>query len=138
MLVKGRGESSPTWVWTSPVACIPSHSNRNPWRSTGFSHARIPEGIDHARRHDHGRHRTFAPLPELPRARKQRFHADLGLSVYDAEVLTLSRETADYFEAALAGYAGAGGAKTISNWVANDLLGIRAEPMRLWRSTPNF
>ena len=42
-----------------------------------------------------------ASLPELPDARRQRYTADLGLSLQDAEVLTASRETAEYFDACL-------------------------------------
>ena len=41
-------------------------------------------------------------LPELPHARRQRFMDELGLPQYDAELLTASRDTADYFEAILA------------------------------------
>lgn len=58
-------------------------------------------------------------MPELPQAKKQRF-IDLDLSPYEAGVLTASREVADYFEAALEGYHKP---KTISNWLANELLG---------------
>jgi aspartyl-tRNA(Asn)/glutamyl-tRNA(Gln) amidotransferase subunit B len=38
-------------------------------------------------------------LPELPRARRDRFVSSYELSVYDAGVLTQSAATADYFEA---------------------------------------
>jgi aspartyl-tRNA(Asn)/glutamyl-tRNA(Gln) amidotransferase subunit B len=40
-------------------------------------------------------------LPELPQAKQARYVNDLGLSAYDANILTASREMADYFEAAL-------------------------------------
>lgn len=66
--------------------------------------------------------RVKSQMPELPRVKKQRFQ-ELGLSAYEAEVLTITRETATYFESALEGYGKEGGAKTISNWVANELLG---------------
>ncbi|NNF66494.1 MAG: Asp-tRNA(Asn)/Glu-tRNA(Gln) amidotransferase subunit GatB, partial [Gammaproteobacteria bacterium] len=42
-------------------------------------------------------------LPELPAARQQRFVTDFSLSAYDAEVLTSSREMADYFEEVVSG-----------------------------------
>ena len=58
-------------------------------------------------------------LPELPAARRERFVATLGLSDYDADVLTAERELADYFEAALA--AGAD-PKKAANWVQTELL----------------
>ena len=37
-------------------------------------------------------------IPELPRARRERFTREYALSAYDAGVLTQSRATADYFE----------------------------------------
>jgi len=37
-------------------------------------------------------------LPELPEARRDRFIADYGLSLYDANLLTATKEMADYFE----------------------------------------
>ncbi len=43
-----------------------------------------------------------AALPELPDARAARYRDALGLSAYDADLLTADRDTADYFEAALA------------------------------------
>jgi aspartyl-tRNA(Asn)/glutamyl-tRNA(Gln) amidotransferase subunit B len=64
--------------------------------------------------------RVRAAMPELPRAKRERFQTALGLSAYDAEVLTATREIADYYEAALEGY---GNPKPIANWVANELLG---------------
>jgi len=42
-----------------------------------------------------------ATLPELPQAKQSRYVSELGLSAYDASLLTASRETADFFEAAL-------------------------------------
>lgn len=58
-------------------------------------------------------------LPELPWDRQTRFVADYGLPEYDAQVLTESREVADYFEAAVAA---CGDAKSCSNWIMGDLL----------------
>ena len=60
-----------------------------------------------------------ATLPELPDARKRRFVEQLGLPEDDAVVLTSSRELADYFEAALAGYANG---KKLGNWLMTELL----------------
>ncbi|OFZ65970.1 MAG: aspartyl/glutamyl-tRNA amidotransferase subunit B [Betaproteobacteria bacterium RBG_16_56_24] len=42
-----------------------------------------------------------ATLPELPEAKRARYVGELGLSSYDAGILTASREMADFFEAAL-------------------------------------
>ena len=60
-----------------------------------------------------------AALPELPDVKKARFIADYGLSPYDAMVLTLEHESADYFEAAAKGRDG----KMSANWVINELFG---------------
>ncbi|MCR4303469.1 MAG: Asp-tRNA(Asn)/Glu-tRNA(Gln) amidotransferase subunit GatB [Gallionella sp.] len=43
-----------------------------------------------------------ATLPELPQAKRERYVNELGLSAYDANILTASREVADYFEDTLA------------------------------------
>jgi aspartyl-tRNA(Asn)/glutamyl-tRNA(Gln) amidotransferase subunit B len=69
-----------------------------------------------------------AALPELPRARRQRFVSQYGLPAYDAEVLTQSRALADYYEASVQalGSAAAGNRadrpKTVSNWIMSELL----------------
>ncbi len=57
-------------------------------------------------------------LPELPRARQRRFVERYGLPAYDAEVLTQSRELADYFEACVAAQPKA---KVVSNWIMGEL-----------------
>ena len=42
--------------------------------------------------------RIRATLPELPQAKRERFVGQFGLTAYDAQLLTGSREAADYFE----------------------------------------
>lgn len=59
-------------------------------------------------------------LPELPAAKRRRYEEDLGLSPYDARVLTDDRAMAEYFEATLA--AGAP-AKQAANWLMGDISG---------------
>ncbi len=59
-----------------------------------------------------------AELPELPDARRARFEAQYGLSFQDADLLTLERPVADYYEAAVA--AAGGAAKDVANWVLNE------------------
>ncbi|MFT5218891.1 MAG: aspartyl-tRNA(Asn)/glutamyl-tRNA(Gln) amidotransferase subunit B [Planctomycetota bacterium] len=61
--------------------------------------------------------RIRATLPELPEQKKQRYIEELELSDYNAELLTSSRDVADYFEQALAQ------APTIVNQIANWVLG---------------
>ncbi len=65
--------------------------------------------------------RIRAELPELPEQKKARYIESLGLSADNAEILTANRDTALYFEAALA--AGDGLAAPIANWVLGDLAG---------------
>ncbi|ADE10375.1 Asp-tRNA(Asn)/Glu-tRNA(Gln) amidotransferase subunit GatB [Sideroxydans lithotrophicus] len=58
-------------------------------------------------------------LPELPQAKQIRYVNDLGLSAYDASVLTSSREMADFFEAALGDATGQ--AKICANWIIGEV-----------------
>jgi len=60
-----------------------------------------------------------ASLPELPDAKKARFVTVLGLSEYDASVLTADVAAADYFEQVAGGRDG----KQAANWVINELFG---------------
>ncbi|MGB2202779.1 MAG: Asp-tRNA(Asn)/Glu-tRNA(Gln) amidotransferase subunit GatB [Pseudooceanicola atlanticus] len=60
-----------------------------------------------------------ANLPELPDAKKARFIKELGLSDYDASVLTAEVANADFFEKTAAGRDG----KLAANWVINELFG---------------
>lgn len=60
-----------------------------------------------------------ADLPELPDAKRARFQADYGLSDYDANLLTASRELADYFEAVARA---CGEPKLAANWVSGELM----------------
>jgi aspartyl-tRNA(Asn)/glutamyl-tRNA(Gln) amidotransferase subunit B len=65
-----------------------------------------------------------ANLPELPDQKKARFIADFGLSPYDAGVLVVERESADFYEAVLADLANkARDGKLAANWVINELFG---------------
>ena len=63
-------------------------------------------------------------LPELPDARRERFMQEYGLPAYDAEVLTLRKDIADYYEAAVRRYRNP---KGLSNWVMGDVLRIVRE-----------
>jgi len=66
-----------------------------------------------------------AKLPELPEARRDRFVADYGLPLYDANLLTSSKAVADYFEDCLKTkdyrqLAPERGAKEVSNWLLGE------------------
>jgi len=69
--------------------------------------------------------RVRASIPELPVARRLRFQRKLGLSEYDAGVLTDDRSLADYFEECVS--SGKASAKSVANWVANDVLRLLRE-----------
>ncbi len=67
-------------------------------------------------------------MSELPRARRTRLIAQLGLSEYDARVITQDRHVADYYEKAVACHKPEGVnlkqfAKSIANWVTVELAG---------------
>jgi len=70
-----------------------------------------------------------AKLPELPEARRDRFVAEYGLPLYDANLLTSSRAMADYFEECLKTeeykkLPPGKGAKEVSNWLLGESSGI--------------
>ena len=65
-------------------------------------------------------------IPELGHNRKLRFMSEFALSDYDADLLTVSRDTADYFEEVLDLYSTAAVditnvQKMVSNWILGDL-----------------
>ncbi|MBE3557371.1 MAG: Asp-tRNA(Asn)/Glu-tRNA(Gln) amidotransferase subunit GatB [Firmicutes bacterium] len=61
---------------------------------------------------------AHAALPELPDAKQKRYIETFGLSAYDASVLTASKQTAAYFEAAVAAFPK--DPKAVANWVMGD------------------
>lgn len=65
------------------------------------------------------REEVLRSLPELPEAKRSRFVAEHGITIYDAQVLTDSQSLADYFEATV--LAGAPG-KSAANWMQTELL----------------
>ena len=84
----------------------------------------LPLELDDAFLHD-----CRASLPELPDAKRHRYETALGLSAYNAGVLTADVETARWFEALLAATAAAQGkpesevAKQAANWLTSELFG---------------
>lgn len=61
-----------------------------------------------------------AELPELPTQKRDRYVQELGLSAYDARVITDDRSVAAYFEAVVVAQADA---KQAANWVMGDIAG---------------
>ncbi|WP_100012496.1 Asp-tRNA(Asn)/Glu-tRNA(Gln) amidotransferase subunit GatB [Lentibacillus sediminis] len=73
----------------------------------------VPLYIDEA-----WKERVKNEIPELPDARKKRYIAEMGLSEYDADVLTSSKQMADFFESATK--AGAD-IKQTANWLMGEI-----------------
>jgi aspartyl-tRNA(Asn)/glutamyl-tRNA(Gln) amidotransferase subunit B len=65
-------------------------------------------------------------MPELPDRRRDRFMEAFGLPKYDADILTSSRELADYYEGAIDALAEkhAGTYKSVSNWIMGEVLRV--------------
>jgi len=63
--------------------------------------------------------RVRKSMRELPSARRERFEREFGLPEYDAGVLTVDRDLADYFEAVAKA---CGSPKMASNWVMGEVL----------------
>jgi len=64
-------------------------------------------------------------VPELPHEKSARFQSELGLTPYDASVLTSDFHLCQYFEAAEAEARAPG--KKVANWIINNLLGLLNE-----------
>jgi len=72
-------------------------------------------------------------LPELPRARRERFVSEYGIPAYDAGVLTASRDLAEYYEQAVKE---TGEPKLSSNWIMGELLRLLNEDNRDVKDCP--
>jgi aspartyl-tRNA(Asn)/glutamyl-tRNA(Gln) amidotransferase subunit B len=79
-------------------------------------------------------------LPELPRARAARYQRELGLSAYDASLVTGERELAEFFDSTLDLYGrGPEAAKRVANWLNGDVARLANETglaPSAWRLTP--
>jgi aspartyl-tRNA(Asn)/glutamyl-tRNA(Gln) amidotransferase subunit B len=68
-------------------------------------------------------------LPELPAEKRHRYENELGLSAYDARVLTDERSLAEYFETVVAAKASP---KQAANWVMGDISAyLNAEKLQI-------
>jgi aspartyl-tRNA(Asn)/glutamyl-tRNA(Gln) amidotransferase subunit B len=69
-----------------------------------------------------------AQLPELPRAKRDRFVVDYGLKLQDASVLVAEARVADYYEACVdAAKSCSVDASTVGNWVLGELFRLSNE-----------
>ncbi len=81
-------------------------------------------------------------LPELPDAKRARYEGELGLSAYNASVLTADIETARWFEVLLGETATAQGkqpadvAKQAANWLISELFGALNKLSRSLEDSP--
>lgn len=66
-------------------------------------------------------------LPELPLARFERFQSQYGLPAYDADILTVERELADYYELTAKE---SGNPKAASNWIMTEVLRMLNEQQK--------
>ena len=82
---------------------------------------------------DHWLGEVKGRLPELPADRRDRFASEYGLREYDAQVLSLTRATGDYFEIAAKA---SGDGRTTANWVVGDLMGLLNAAGKDIESTP--
>jgi len=63
-------------------------------------------------------------LPELPTARRNRFEKEYKLNPYAADILTSSRNIADYFEECISCF---NDARQVANWFMGDVMRIMKE-----------
>jgi len=70
---------------------------------------------------EHWLNEVKSRLAELPADRRERFVNEYGLREYDAQVLSLTRATGDYFETAAKS---SGDGRNTANWVVGDLMGL--------------
>jgi aspartyl-tRNA(Asn)/glutamyl-tRNA(Gln) amidotransferase subunit B len=68
--------------------------------------------------------KVASSLPELPQSAYRRFVDEYSLSPYSAEVLTMSRELANYVSETIAIFPDA---TKVANWIMNEVLGVLAE-----------
>ncbi len=74
-----------------------------------------PEHVERVRSH----------IPELPAARRARYERALGLSEYDARLVTQSRASSEWFEAALRHV---DAPKELANWLNNEVAALFSDP----------
>jgi aspartyl-tRNA(Asn)/glutamyl-tRNA(Gln) amidotransferase subunit B len=63
-------------------------------------------------------------LAELPQARRDRFVAEYGIPVYDADVLTMTKPLANYYEAVMEHV---DDGKLASNWIMSEVMAVLKE-----------
>ncbi len=77
--------------------------------------------------------RIRSDMPELPRSKRERFITAFGLREYDAQVLTATRSTSEYYERAVAA---SGDPRITANWVMGDLIAALKSDGRDFADSP--
>ncbi|HZS41784.1 MAG TPA: Asp-tRNA(Asn)/Glu-tRNA(Gln) amidotransferase subunit GatB [Polyangia bacterium] len=116
LLERGERVVQETRLWN------PDKKQSAPMRSKEHAHdyRYFPEpDLPPLRVDDAWREAIRASLPELPIAKRTRFIQALGLSPYDADVLTAEKKTADFFEEVIARGAPA---KAAANWITGEVM----------------
>jgi aspartyl-tRNA(Asn)/glutamyl-tRNA(Gln) amidotransferase subunit B len=115
LLAAGKRVAQQTMLWDANSASVrPARSKEESHDYRYFPDPDLPPLVlDHARI-DRIRHE----LPELPAARRARYRAHFGLSVYDADVLTATKSLGDYFEEVARAHHDP---KTAANWVMGEV-----------------
>ncbi len=77
-------------------------------------------------------------LPEMPWVRRDRYVHDYSLPTYDADVLTVEKDTADYFENTIAGLNSKTNenVKLVSNWVMTEMMRVVKERQLSLKDSP--
>ena len=74
-------------------------------------------------------------LPELPDEKKSRFVTEYGVTTYDAMVLTLDRETADYYESCVAFGSTKRDGKAVANMLNADVAAFaNSQGLAVWET----
>jgi aspartyl/glutamyl-tRNA(Asn/Gln) amidotransferase, B subunit len=74
-------------------------------------------------------------LPELPDEKKARFVSEYGVTPYDAMVLTLDRETADYYESCVGFGSGKRDGKAVANLLNADVAAYaNSQGLAVWET----
>lgn len=77
-------------------------------------------------------------LPELPARKRERYQNELGLSAYDAFIITDDVDVAKYFEATISA---GGDPKLAANWIMGDITKVLKEEkmdINMSKLTPNY
>jgi aspartyl-tRNA(Asn)/glutamyl-tRNA(Gln) amidotransferase subunit B len=117
LVARGERVRQETRLWNADKGT--SHAMRSKEQAHDYRYFPEPD-LPPLHIDDEWKERVKGSLPELPIDRWKRFQ-EIGLSGYDASVLTAEREIADYYEATIA--VAPDDRKLVANWISSELLG---------------